>query len=117
MKPKLYNTVDWRNYLMEDKGPRVKKFLDLRGYDVFSQLSSNVNKANSKGHEKLMMLVHPNAGNVILIDKSEFDTFYDVAMNWFEKNEYYEMCQKIKEYKLNLNNKKRDVKIMNKTLI
>jgi hypothetical protein len=102
MRTRVYSTVDWRKYLDESYSPRVKAFLDSRGADVFNQLCGNMNRANSRKKEKVVLLVHPNAGNVIIINKADFDEVYDIALNWFLKNENYEMCSKIAEYKSNL---------------
>lgn len=52
MKARVYSTVDWRKYLLEESNPRVKNFLDSRGYDVFKQICGNINRANSQKNLK-----------------------------------------------------------------
>lgn len=106
MKTRLYNTVDWRKYLDESQSERIKIFLDSRGYDVFNQVCGNINRANSRGVDKVVMLVHPNAGNVIVIHKEDYEEVYNIALKWFLKNEQYEMCSKLQTYKSNLNKNK-----------
>tara|TARA_Y100000389_G_C17449488_1_gene513766 strand:- start:1513 stop:1866 length:354 start_codon:yes stop_codon:yes gene_type:complete len=106
MKTRVYNTVDWRKYLIDSESPRIKTFLDSRGADVFNQVCDNINIAHKNKQSKIVLLIHPNAGNVISISKSDFDEVYDIAINWFLKNEDYRMCSKIKGYKENLLKKK-----------
>lgn len=106
IKARVFNTVDWRKYLDNSESPRIKTFLDSRGSDVFNQVCSNINKANLENKSKIVLLIHPNAGNVISISKKDFNEVYDIAINWFLKNEDYRMCSKIKGYKENLINKK-----------
>lgn len=102
---------------MEDSSPRIKNFLDVRGYDVFNQVSSTINQAVIHNRDKVVMLVHPNAGNVILINRNEFEEVYDIALEWFLKKEYYEMCSTISSWKKNLIKKKQTPKENIKTLI
>ena len=67
MTPQLLNTVDWRKYLIEDSdNPRIKRFLESRGNQVFTELTRAVNFANKNGRKKIVLIVHPNAGNAIL---------------------------------------------------
>lgn len=117
MTARTYSTVDWRKYLLEDSNPRIKKFLDYRGYDVFNQVCSSINEAVLQGKDKVLMLVHPNAGNVILITKEEFSEVYNIALQWFLKNEQYEMCSTLKSWQDNLENKKQKPKEKIKSLI
>jgi len=107
MKARTYSTVDWRKYLLDESNPRIKNFLDSRGYDVFNQICSSINQAVREERDKVIMLVHPNAGNVILIKKHEYNEVYNVAMKWFLKKEHYEMCSKLKDWQDKLKNKKR----------
>jgi hypothetical protein len=46
MKTRVYNTVDWRKYLIGSESPRIKTFLDSRGADVFNQVCDNINLAH-----------------------------------------------------------------------
>lgn len=117
MKARVYSTVDWRKYLLEESNPRVKNFLDSRGYDVFKQICGNINRANSQKKSKVVLLVHPNVGNVIVIEKQDFNNVYNIALNWYLKKECYEMCSTIKGYKENLNKKKEIKSKLSKTLI
>lgn len=106
MKARVFNTVDWRKYLDNSDNPRIKTFLESRGNDVFNQICENINRANRNNQTKIVLLIHPNAGNVISISKNDFNEVYDIAMKWFLKNEDYRMCSKIKGYKENLIKKK-----------
>lgn len=110
MKTRTYSTVDWRKYLLEESNSRVKNFLDSRGLEVFNQICSSINQAVIHNRDKVVMLIHPNAGNVILITRSEYMEVYNIAMKWFEKNEHYEMCSTLKSWKDNLNSKKKFTK-------
>lgn len=117
MTARTYSTVDWRKYLIDESNPRIKNFLDSRGYDVFNQICLNINHCVINNKEKLVMLVHPNAGNVILIEKEEFSEVYDIALKWFLKNEHYEMCSKLKNFKDSLDKKASSPKERIKNLI
>lgn len=101
MRTRLYNTFSWRKYLIENNNPRIKKFLDSRGYDVFHQICQNMNKAAIYGKDKLITIIHPNSAGAIIIPREDFEEVYDVALSWFLKNEHYEECEIIKQYKIN----------------
>lgn len=101
MRTRLYNTYSWKKYLIEDSNPRIKNFLDSRGYDVFHQICQNINKAVKHKKDKLVTIIHPNAAGAIVIPKEEFAEVYDIALSWFLKNEHYEECEVIKQYKIN----------------
>ena len=100
MNTQLLNTVDWRKYLIEDDdNPRIKRFLESRGTSIFTELTRGINSANKNGRNKIVVVVHPNAGNAILIKESEFMEVYDIAIKYFEKNENYEGCSEVKKNK------------------
>jgi hypothetical protein len=102
MTPQLLNTVDWRKYLIEDDdNPRIKRFLESRGNQVFTELTRAVNFANKNGRKKIVLIVHPHAGNAILIKEHEYMEVYNIATKFFEKNENYEACSLISKYKTN----------------
>ncbi|NDB79129.1 hypothetical protein EB155_04610, partial [archaeon] len=81
------------------------------------QVCSSINQAVIHKRDKVVLLVHPNAGNVICINRKEYKIVYDVAMEWFLKNEHYEMCSKLKSWQNNLEKTKRKPKIVSKSLI
>jgi len=117
MRVRTYSTVDWRKYLVEDYNPRVKNFLESRGESVFQQISTNVNSAVMRGKSQIVLLVHPNVGNIIVIEKKDFKKVLQLSLDWFLKKEKYEMCSTIKGYLDNLKTPKRRVRKTNKTLI
>lgn len=117
MKVRTYSTVDWRKYLVEEYNPRVKNFLESRGEEVFQQITSNIDSAVKKQKSKIVLLIHPNAGNIIVIEKKDFKKVYNLALEWFLKKEKYEMCSIIKGYMENMKTPKRRIKIPTKTLI
>lgn len=104
MNEKLISTVDWRKYLDVNTNPRVKKFLDSRGDDVLWQISQNIQRANRKNKESLVMVVHENAPSAILIEKKDFDNVLELSLKWFENKEYYERCSGIIKIKNDLIN-------------
>ena len=101
MRTRLYNTFSWRKYLVESNNIRIKKFLDSRGYDVFHQICQNMNKAAIYGKDKLVTIIHPNSAGAIIIPREDFEEVYNIALEWFLKNEHYEECEIIKQYKIN----------------
>lgn len=102
MVARTYTTVDWRKYLIEDDNPRIQKFLDSRGHDVFNQVCSTINEAVLQNRETVAMVVHPNAAGAILIEKKDFEIVYEIALNWFLKKELYEECALIQKYKFEI---------------
>ena len=98
MRTQIINTVNWRNYLIPDGNKRVEAFLESRGNEVFNQITLNVFQAIRRGKSKLVLIVHPNAGNAIVITKDEYGEFLEVAREWFLNTENYEMCGKIKKH-------------------
>jgi len=104
MRTQIINTVNWRNYLIPNGNKRVEAFLESRGNEVFNQITLNVFQAIRNGKSKLVLIVHPNAGNAIVITKDEYSEFLEIASNWFLKTENYEMCGKIKKHRKIIHN-------------
>ena len=110
-RAKAYSTVNWRKYLDVKTNPRAKAFLESRGDDVLWQISSNIYRAAvRKGLKEIVLLVHPNAGAVIKIDKSEYEELLDLCLKWFEKREQYSRCSEIQFYISELNRVKKETK-------
>lgn len=97
------STVDWRKYLDVNVNPRAKTFLESRGADVLWQIASNIDNSitGTKSTKRLIMSVHPNAPSAILINFEDYKDVLELCLNWFEKKEQYEVCQKI----LNIKNR------------
>ena len=93
------STVDWRKYLDVNTNTRVNSFLESRGDDVLWQISQNIQRANKRGKETLVMVVHENAPNAILIPKKDYQAVLDLSLAWFESREQYERCKDILEFK------------------
>ena len=102
-RAKAFSTVDWRKYLDVSENPRAKSFLESRGDDVLWQLSSQIHQAAIKKNlSELVLLVHPNAGAVIRINKKDYTEVLELALNWFEKREMYDRCSRIQWFIENL---------------
>tara|TARA_B100000900_G_scaffold356562_1_gene326413 strand:- start:2295 stop:2681 length:387 start_codon:yes stop_codon:yes gene_type:complete len=117
MKHRLLNTVNWKKYLIPGTSKRVDNFLDENGTAVYQQVTDRVCRAIKTEQEKLVVIVHPNAGNAIVINDYEYNEFLDIANEWFLKIEDYRMCGKIKTYSI-MNSKrtkksKRTLKVSN----
>ena len=98
-RAKAFSTVNWKKYLDVKTNPRAKSFLESRGDDVLWQISSNIYRAAvRKGLSEIVLLVHPNAGAVIRIHKSEYLELLNLCLNWFEKREQYNRCSEIQFY-------------------
>jgi len=98
MKHRLLNTVNWKKYLIPGTSPRSDNFLDENGTAVYQQVTDRVCVAVRTNKEKIVLVVHPNAGNAIVINDYEYNEFLDIANEWFLKIEDYKMCGKIKDY-------------------
>lgn len=108
-RAKAYSTVNWRKYLDVKTNPRAKAFLESRGDDVLWQISSNIHRAAvKKSLDEIVFLVHPNAGAVIKIDKSEYEELLYLCLKWFEKREQYDRCSSIQFYISELNRVKNE---------
>ena len=113
-----FGKVSWRKYLIAEYHPRVKKFLEVRGDDVFSQITMSIHNAIKTNKKEIAMLVHPHVNNVIVIEKKEYSEVLKLAMNHFIKKEDYMACSEIKEVQKLINRKKTQSKeILSKKLI
>tara|TARA_B110000285_G_C14535520_1_gene342659 strand:- start:96 stop:458 length:363 start_codon:yes stop_codon:yes gene_type:complete len=96
-RTKAFSTVDWRKYLDVKTNPRAKNFLKAQGDDVLWQISQNIQRMIRKDLPELVLLVHPNAGGVIKITKSEYKEVLELCLNWFEAKENYSRCLEIQQ--------------------
>ena len=62
---KAYRTVSWKRYLLKTESPRVKKFLESRGNEVFYQVCKAIDNATLTGLNEIVLLIHPNMKNII----------------------------------------------------
>lgn len=97
-----HRTVSWEKYLLPTDEPRIIKFLESRGNEVFFQISTAINNAVSNNRKSVVILIHPNIQNVIEIKKKDFITVLNRANEWFITKEKYEVCSVISGYKENL---------------
>jgi|TARA_B110000503_G_scaffold125078_1_gene192292 hypothetical protein len=107
----VHRTVSWKRYLLPTDEPRVIKFLESRGNEVFYQISAAINEAVISNRKSIVLLIHPNIKNVIEIKKKDFITVLDRANEWFISKEKYEVCSVISGYKENV--LKKSLKIKN----
>ena len=106
----VHRTVSWKRYLLETDEPRIIKFLESRGNEVFYQISAAINEAVLGNRKSVVLLIHPNIKNVIEIKKKDFITVLDRANEWFISKEQYEVCSVISGYKKNVLNKSFKIK-------
>jgi len=104
---KILNTVHWKKYLDVTNGnPQVGRFLESRGNDVLWQVAQNVHKSGRGGKHKknqLVMVIHENAPNAILIEKKDYMEVLELCLRWFENRENYEKCAEILKFKNDIN--------------
>jgi len=100
-----HRTVSWERYLLPTDEPRIIKFLESRGNEVFFQISTAINDAVTNNRESIVLLIHPNIQNVIEIKKKDFIIVLNRANQWFVSKEKYEVCSIISSYKENIINK------------
>jgi uncharacterized protein YrzB (UPF0473 family) len=105
-----HRTVSWEKYLLPTDEPRIIKFLESRGNEVFFQISTAINNAVANNRKSVVILIHPNIQNVIEIKKKDFITVLDRANEWFVSKEKYEVCSVISGYKENLLGKTSKIK-------
>ena len=96
-----HRTVSWEKYLLPTDEPRIIKFLESRGNEVFFQISTAINDAVVSNRKSVVILIHPNIQNVIEIKKKDFITVLNRANEWFISKEKYEVCSVISTYKEN----------------
>jgi hypothetical protein len=106
-----HRTVSWKRYLLNDDEPRVKKFLESRGNEVFFQISNAINRASLNNKESIVLLIHPNIKNVIEIKKKDYIQVLNRANEWFVSKENYEVCSVISGFKKNISSKNTKIKI------
>ena len=99
MRTRVLNTVNWKKYLIPNDSKRVQTFLEHNGDAVFRQITDRVCRAIRLKTPQLVLVVHRNANNAIVIKQKEYLEFLEIANDWFLKKEFYEMCDKIKNYK------------------
>lgn len=121
MKTRTMSTVSWERYLIDDgSNPRIKKFLESKGNDIFNQIAQNVHKAYIRKNKNVVFVIHPHISNAIVINESEYLKFLNVALEWFTRKENYEQCAIVKSYidnQLNTTTKKRNDKVKNNVII
>ena len=105
-----HRTVSWERYLLPTDEPRINKFLESRGNQVFFQISTAINNAVADNRASVVILIHPNIKNVIEIKKKDFITVLNRANEWFVSKEKYEVCSVISEYKENILKKTSKIK-------
>jgi len=94
-RAKSFSTVNWKKYLDINENPRAKSFLESRGDTVLEQISYQIFDANQNKKNELILLVHPNAGAVIRIQRKDFYEVMDICLKWFEYREDYNICKRI----------------------
>jgi hypothetical protein len=103
-RAKAFSTVNWRKYLDVNTNPRAENFLKAKGDDVLWQISQNIQRMIRKDLPELVLLVHPNAGGVIKITKSEYKEVLELCLDWFEVKENYSKCGEIQKILSKLSN-------------
>jgi hypothetical protein len=98
----IYTKVSWKEYLLPENNPRIKRFLRSKGSNVYTQIIQDIKIALDKDIKEIMMIVHRNAAHIVLINESEFDEILDYALNWFLKLEEYEHCAFIRDLKMRM---------------
>lgn len=96
----IYTKVTWKEYMLPENNPRIKRFLRTNGSKVYKQIILDIKLALEKDIKEIVMIVHRNAAHVVLINESEFDEVLDYALQWFLKLEEYEHCAVIRDLKL-----------------
>jgi|SaaInl6LU_22_DNA_1037377.scaffolds.fasta_scaffold33021_3 hypothetical protein len=110
MRKRTITTVSWEKYLIDNnQTPRIKRFLESRGSDIYNQISENVHKAYLDKKESIVVVVHPHISNAIIIKKHEYIKFLTVALNWFKKQEEYKQCARIKSW-IDIQSNKKNIK-------
>jgi hypothetical protein len=115
-RAKAFSTVNWRKYLDVNTNPRADNFLKAKGDDVLWQIAANIHQTTVSNSDELVLLVHPNAGAVIKINKKEYKEVLNLCLDWFVNKEDYGKCSQIKKIMIDLekintiNKKQRKIK-------
>lgn len=95
IKRNIYSQTSWRTYLDPVNNPRVQRFLDINGYEIFEDLIVEIETVIDKKSKSLVVLIHPNATSVINIPVEEFDDLLNHSLQYYINNELYESCSNI----------------------
>ncbi len=106
----VHRTVSWEKYLLNTDEPRILRFLESRGNEVFYQISTAINHASLNNKQSIVLLIHPNIKNVIEIKKKDYMKVLNRANEWFVSKENYEVCSVISAYKENVSRKNPKIK-------
>ena len=106
----VHRTVSWEKYLLNTDEPRILRFLESRGNEVFYQISTAINHASLNNKQSIVLLIHPNIKNVIEIKKKDYMKVLNRANEWFVSKEKYEVCSVISGYKENISSKNPKIK-------
>lgn len=96
---KALPTVNWKLYFNNKENPRAKRFLENRGYELFTQIGANIVRAKKGNKKEVVFLPHPNAFSIISVPETEFTEFLNFALKWFQDKEQYENCSKVVVWK------------------
>jgi hypothetical protein len=92
-------TVNWKVYFNDNENPRAKKFLETRGYELFTQIGANIVRAKRASKTEVIFLAHPNAFSIVSVPEKEYTEFLNFALKWFQDKEQYEYCTKVVNWK------------------
>lgn len=92
-------TVNWKVYFNDKENPRAKKFLEMRGYELFTQIGANIVRAKKANKSEVVFLAHPNAFSIVSVPENEYTDFLNFALKWFQDKEQYEDCSKVVNWK------------------
>ena len=73
----------------------------------------NVEEAIQENIGEILILVHQNASAIVSVKHEDYKEVLEHSLKWFEANEHYEQCGKIKKLLDNMNTKKPKVKKVN----
>ena len=95
IKRNIYSYVGWRSYLDHTNNLRVQRFLEINGRKILPELVSEIDVSISKRIGSFLLLVHPNASSIILIESKDYMDILQHCLDYFIENELFELCDDV----------------------
>jgi protein-arginine kinase activator protein McsA len=94
---KTYSTLDWKRYLSKDYHSVANFFLEKHGTKIFKYAIDLILKSIKENTDVITLFTLKKSTIVIVVYKSDYVNFLNVAMEWLIDEEEYELCAVIRD--------------------